>query len=249
MSIRARIFAVIGVVVAAAFGQTMFVLDLETQRSNLRKDQDVAMYRYESQSRLVRLVVEIDGVQRAALLTGDPAVRVEYERLWSSYERDMALVPEYIDEDIFIDDDEDVGEASLFDDGDGDPLFEQALEIVLQQGRASASYIQRKLKIGYNRAARIVELMEEKGIVGKAQGSKPRDIVRNPSITGMAVGGDSPGHTRAALRERGEAGDGGAAGSEGLVGLPPLVARVETAPGAALATVGTAASGGGLDEG
>jgi len=98
VSIRARIFAVIGVVVAAAFGQTMFVLDLETQRSNLRKDQDSAMYRYESQSRLVRLVVEIDGVQRAALLTGDPAVRVDYERLWSSYERDMALLPEYIDE-------------------------------------------------------------------------------------------------------------------------------------------------------
>ena len=98
MSIRARIFAVIGVVVAAAFGQTMFVLDLETQRSNLRKAQDSAMYRYESQSRLVRLVVEIDGVQRAALLTGDPAVRVDYERLWSSYERDIALLPQYIDE-------------------------------------------------------------------------------------------------------------------------------------------------------
>ena len=98
MSIRARIFAVIGVVVAAAFGQTMFVLDLETQRSNLRKAQDSAMYRYESQSRLVRLVVEIDGVQRAALLTGDPAARVDYERLWSSYERDIALLPQYIDE-------------------------------------------------------------------------------------------------------------------------------------------------------
>ncbi|MEI6876958.1 MAG: DNA translocase FtsK, partial [Spirochaetota bacterium] len=91
--------------------------------------------------------------------------------------------PEYIDEDIFIDDEEEESEPNLFDDGDGDPLFEQALEIVLHQGKASASYIQRKLKVGYNRAARLVELMEERGIVGPAQGSKPRDLVRNPEIT------------------------------------------------------------------
>jgi hypothetical protein len=169
--------------------------------------------------------------------------------------------PEYIDEDIFIDDDEDASESNLFDDGDGDPLFEQALEIVLQQGKASASYIQRKLKVGYNRAARLVELMEEKGIVGKAQGSKPRDLVRNPSITGMA-GGDSAGVSRMSLRERGESGLAGEADSADLASglasnparakasgdLPPLVARAETAPGAGLATVGTAASGGGLEE-
>ena len=74
--------------------------------------------------------------------------------------------------------------SSLFDEDDDDPLFEKALEIVLSQGKASASFLQRKLKIGYNRAARIVELMEEKGIVGKAQGSKPRDLVRNPEMGG-----------------------------------------------------------------
>ncbi|HUX37208.1 MAG TPA: DNA translocase FtsK [Rectinemataceae bacterium] len=158
--------------------------------------------------------------------------------------------PEYIDDDIFIDDEEDEAEPNLFDDGDGDPLFEQALEIVLQQGKASASYIQRKLKIGYNRAARLVELMEEKGIVGKAQGSKPRDLVRNPTITGLvAAGGDSAGHTRAALRERDADADGGEdggplpvaaraakteAGSETRAassGLPPLVPSLETLPG------------------
>ncbi|HUX41454.1 MAG TPA: DNA translocase FtsK [Rectinemataceae bacterium] len=153
--------------------------------------------------------------------------------------------PEYIDEDIFIDDDEDEAEPNLFDDGDGDPLFEQALEIVLQQGKASASYIQRKLKIGYNRAARLVELMEEKGIVGKAQGSKPRDLVRNPSITGMGgPNGDSAGHSRAALRlqtvDAEEVLDGGplpvaghSARGEGSAssGLPPLVSSLETVPG------------------
>ncbi|MDR0708596.1 MAG: hypothetical protein LBF77_00850, partial [Spirochaetaceae bacterium] len=48
--------------------------------------------------------------------------------------------------------------------------------------KASASYIQRRLKIGYNRAARLVELMEHNGVVGPAQGSRPRDLLRNPSL-------------------------------------------------------------------
>jgi S-DNA-T family DNA segregation ATPase FtsK/SpoIIIE len=88
--------------------------------------------------------------------------------------------PEYIDDEIFIDDEDDEGELSLFSDSGDDPLMDSALEIVLQAGKASASYIQRKLKIGYNRAARLVELMEERGIVGPPQGSKPRDIIHIP---------------------------------------------------------------------
>lgn len=84
--------------------------------------------------------------------------------------------PDYLDDEIFYDE-EDESEPSLFDEGD-DPLYEKALEIVYQQGKASASYIQRRLKIGYNRAARIVEMMEDRGIVGPAQGSKPRELLR-----------------------------------------------------------------------
>jgi len=90
--------------------------------------------------------------------------------------------PEYIDDEIFYDEDEENAEPGLFDDGDSDPLFEKALEIVLQQGKASASYIQRRLKVGYNRSARLVELMEERGIVGPSQGSKPREVLRNPDL-------------------------------------------------------------------
>jgi S-DNA-T family DNA segregation ATPase FtsK/SpoIIIE len=85
--------------------------------------------------------------------------------------------PDYIDDEIFYDEDEDDPEPSLFSDGE-DPLYEKAMEIVLQQGKASASYIQRRLKIGYNRAARLVETMEHKGVVGPAQGSKPRELLR-----------------------------------------------------------------------
>lgn len=105
--------------------------------------------------------------------------------------------PEYIDDEIFYDEDEENAEPGLFDDGEGDPLFEKALEIVLQQGKASASFIQRRLKIGYNRSARLVELMEERGIVGPSQGSKPRDVLRNPDFSsGHPDAGRSPAAER-----------------------------------------------------
>jgi S-DNA-T family DNA segregation ATPase FtsK/SpoIIIE len=87
--------------------------------------------------------------------------------------------PDYIDDEIFFDDDEE-DSSSLFTDGD-DPLYDKALEIVFQQGKASASFIQRRLKIGYNRAARLVEEMEHHGVVGPAQGSKPRELLRGYS--------------------------------------------------------------------
>lgn len=88
--------------------------------------------------------------------------------------------PEYIDEEMFVDEDGDEEDQTLFDEGE-DPLYDQALQIVVQAGKASASYIQRRLKIGYNRAARLVEEMENRGIVGPQNGSKPREIIHLPS--------------------------------------------------------------------
>ncbi len=91
--------------------------------------------------------------------------------------------PDYIDDEIFVEDEDDEeGESqgdTLFTEGE-DPLYEQALDIVVQAGKASASYIQRRLKIGYNRAARLVEEMEDRGIVGPANGAKPREIIHIP---------------------------------------------------------------------
>ncbi len=87
--------------------------------------------------------------------------------------------PDYIDEEIFFDDDEEEwngGESSAADD----PLMNKALEVVASAGKASASYLQRRLKIGYNRAARLVEEMEQRGIVGPQNGSKPREILHIP---------------------------------------------------------------------
>lgn len=58
-----------------------------------------------------------------------------------------------------------------------DPLLEQAIEIVVRTGQASVSMLQRRLRVGYSRAARLVDTMEERGIVGGADGSKPRAVL------------------------------------------------------------------------
>ncbi|MBL7663904.1 MAG: hypothetical protein JNM93_02135, partial [Bacteriovoracaceae bacterium] len=60
---------------------------------------------------------------------------------------------------------------------DSDELFGQAVQVVMEHRQASASMLQRRLRIGYNRAANLIEQMEEKGIVGPQQGSKPREIL------------------------------------------------------------------------
>jgi S-DNA-T family DNA segregation ATPase FtsK/SpoIIIE len=64
--------------------------------------------------------------------------------------------------------------------GDCDEMYEKAVETVLQSGQASASFIQRRLKLGYARAARIIDNMEMKEIIGPSEGSKPREILVDP---------------------------------------------------------------------
>jgi S-DNA-T family DNA segregation ATPase FtsK/SpoIIIE len=63
------------------------------------------------------------------------------------------------------------------EDEEKDELFETAVELILSTGQASASYLQRKLRLGYARAARIIDQMEQEGIVGPSKGSKPREIL------------------------------------------------------------------------
>jgi S-DNA-T family DNA segregation ATPase FtsK/SpoIIIE len=58
-----------------------------------------------------------------------------------------------------------------------DDLFYEACEFVVEQGHASASSLQRRFRIGYNRAARLIDLMEEQGIISPPKGSKPRDVL------------------------------------------------------------------------
>jgi S-DNA-T family DNA segregation ATPase FtsK/SpoIIIE len=61
--------------------------------------------------------------------------------------------------------------------GERDDLYEKAVELVVTSGAASASLIQRRLRVGYPRAARMIEMMEEDGIVGPASGGKPREVL------------------------------------------------------------------------
>jgi S-DNA-T family DNA segregation ATPase FtsK/SpoIIIE len=63
------------------------------------------------------------------------------------------------------------------ENGDDDELYEEAREIVMSAGKASTSYLQRKLRVGYARAARLIDLLEEKGVVGPGSGAKPREVI------------------------------------------------------------------------
>jgi S-DNA-T family DNA segregation ATPase FtsK/SpoIIIE len=71
------------------------------------------------------------------------------------------------------DDDEEAAE----DDAEQDPLYDAAVRIVAETRRCSTSWLQRKLNLGYNRAARIVEVMERRGLVGPANGAKDREVL------------------------------------------------------------------------
>jgi len=76
---------------------------------------------------------------------------------------------------------DDSGEVSGGEnDNDNDPLFNDAVRLVIEFGKASTSLLQRRLRIGYGRAAHLIDLMERDGIVGAADGPKPREVLKRP---------------------------------------------------------------------
>jgi S-DNA-T family DNA segregation ATPase FtsK/SpoIIIE len=79
-----------------------------------------------------------------------------------------------------------VAEAQVADveDSERDELYARAVELVQMNGQASTSFIQRRLRVGYNRAARMIEMMEEDGIVGPADGAKPREVLVRKNMDG-----------------------------------------------------------------
>jgi len=76
-------------------------------------------------------------------------------------------------------DDEERGATTMLDSGDDydEPLYNEIVDFVVSQGKASASLLQRRFRLGYNRAARCIDLLEERGIVGPQNGSKPREVL------------------------------------------------------------------------
>ncbi len=83
--------------------------------------------------------------------------------------------PDYVDEILNFADEKEIDDSHS--QGDKDELYQQALEIIRSEGKASTSFLQRKLQIGYNRAARIIDMMEADGIVSKANHVGKRDVL------------------------------------------------------------------------
>ena len=70
-------------------------------------------------------------------------------------------------------------EGEVFD-GQEDPMYQDAVRVVLEMGKASTSTLQRRLRLGYGRAARILDMMQREGIIGPPDGSKPREVLKRP---------------------------------------------------------------------
>jgi S-DNA-T family DNA segregation ATPase FtsK/SpoIIIE len=76
-------------------------------------------------------------------------------------------------------DDEDAADNEEFD-GSEDPVYQDAVRVVLEMGKASTSTLQRRLRLGYGRAARILDMMQREGIIGPPDGSRPREVLKRP---------------------------------------------------------------------
>jgi DNA segregation ATPase FtsK/SpoIIIE, S-DNA-T family len=114
-------------------------------------------------------------------------------RLQSAFisEEEIKRVVEYLKKQnateldtLNLDEQSDTGGDSFFKSLTGnedvaDDLYEDARQAVLEAGKASTSYLQRKLRIGYSRAARLVDLLEENGVIGPQDGARPREIIGN----------------------------------------------------------------------
>lgn len=79
---------------------------------------------------------------------------------------------------------------SMSDDED-DEKYAEAKQAVIEAGKASTSYLQRKLGIGYSRAARLIDILEERGVIGKGEGSKPREVIGAGNVEELLAGGEA----------------------------------------------------------
>ncbi len=87
--------------------------------------------------------------------------------------------PEY-DQSFLVAPPAEDGEEPEEFDGEQDPMYEDAVRVVLEMGKASTSTLQRRLRLGYGRAARILDMMQRDGIIGPPDGSKPREVLKRP---------------------------------------------------------------------
>ncbi len=72
------------------------------------------------------------------------------------------------------------GESGGDFEGEEDPMYEEAVRVIVEAGKASTSILQRRLRLGYGRAARLLDMMQHDGIIGPPDGSKPREVLKRP---------------------------------------------------------------------
>jgi len=135
-----------------------------------------------------RIIMDQGGAQ-SLLGNGDmlfcPPGTGKLMRIQGAYisEKEIAKITGFLKEQRQPDYDENVTrgeedqEVKEFDDAEYDEKYDEAVAVVTQSGQASISYVQRRLRIGYNRAARLIEIMEHEGIIGPQIGTKPREIL------------------------------------------------------------------------
>ncbi len=90
--------------------------------------------------------------------------------------------PQYNEEFLepLHDKEQESGPADEEDSGELDSVYEDAVRIVVESGKASTSLLQRRLRLGYGRAARLIDMMERDGIVGSPDGARPREVLKRP---------------------------------------------------------------------
>jgi len=98
----------------------------------------------------------------------------------------------------------DVMDNTGIDNDDEDDLYEEARDIVIHAKKASTSYLQRKLKVGYARAARLMDMLEERGIVAAAEGSKPREVLVDDDGYGGGENYDNDDHNNSSEETEGK---------------------------------------------
>src|SRR5690606_8600053 len=102
--------------------------------------------------------------------------------------KNQGVAPEYTEE-VISQPTGKIGTNGVADDDERDPMFEEAVRVIATNDTASASLLQRKLKRGYARAARVLDQLESAGLVSAADGSKPREV--NQAAAAQYLGGSS----------------------------------------------------------
>jgi hypothetical protein len=167
-----------GILIALAASLLMFLAVSTSQKEELPDDEDeltrVAQIVFDNKPQPVPPVIE----QKPP----EEEVKKVVEHLANSYNDD------YPESEIEFEKQGNEGRDAIFEsmgigeensDDVDDDLYEEAKEIVVSAGKASTSYLQRKLRIGYSRAARLMDILEDKGVIGPADGSKPREVLGN----------------------------------------------------------------------